>query len=229
VGSPAIASDVPSEGCYPLGATLSGGQAGQLPKGVLSLSSSSGNPSLDAAMIFELKRILMFFPINPGFKYFDDSKDPNAYAWPPTIVKGTKHSIFIGLTFIENEFNDASLGGIAVAGIMAHECGHVYQFDHDFSILEGPTHRGTELHADLLAGWYFGASKSRSRDGLLVFSNSMFKKGDTAFTDEGHHGTADERVRAVATGYDLGSSGLPIDEAAQKGAQEIASWPVADH
>src|SRR5690242_14565700 len=98
---------------------------GPLPPG-FSSHSSSGNRQVDNAMIAEIKKIIVIFPINPGFKFIDDFS-PNAFAVPDVYVADTQGTVFLGLNLISAEFGNADYGGVAVAGICAHECGHIFQ------------------------------------------------------------------------------------------------------
>ncbi len=90
-------------------------------------------------------------PADPGFKYV---KSNNAAATNESIVVGTKGTVFIGLDFVNNLVKQDE-GGISVAGVLAHECAHIFQYFSTYrDSLKGPTGRLFELHADLLAGYY---------------------------------------------------------------------------
>jgi hypothetical protein len=180
--------------------------------------SSSGNDNIDAALIAELKKILNIIPINPGFQYIDDVS-PNAFAVPENVVRGTQGTVYIGLRLINGEFNNDAYGGVAVAGICAHECGHIYQFQNGYmEALAGQTALLVELHADYIAGLYLGRDRSHSREHVEVFSHSLFSKGDYDFNKPQHHGTPDQRVRAMRQGYDLGTTDTDFATAVRQGA-----------
>jgi hypothetical protein len=183
--------------------------------------SSSGNPQIDRAMIAEIKKIIKVLPINPGFKFINDLR-PNAFATPQGIVPNTQGTVYIGLSLINGEFNKSPYGGVAVAGICAHECAHIYQFQTGYSqFLAGPTAKVVELHADFLAGYYFGRDRSHSRQQVEVFAASLFSKGDYDFNDPNHHGTPQQRVQAMRRGYDIGESSMDVTPAAREGADFV--------
>src|SRR5260370_35173840 len=91
--------------------------------------STFGKPKIDKALIAELKQIINIIPIDPGFKYIPDGDRPNAFATTDTIVAGTRGTVVFGINLVQQEMQDPSQhGGVAVAGISAHECGHIFQF-----------------------------------------------------------------------------------------------------
>ncbi|MGU3420803.1 hypothetical protein [Methylobacterium sp. D54C] len=183
--------------------------------------SSSGRKQIDNALIAELKKILKVFPINPGFKFINDTS-PNAFASQASSVKDTAGTVFIGLNLINGEFNASDYGGVAVAGICAHECGHIYQFNTQWAArLSGPTAKRVELHADYLAGYYLGADASHAKDKAEAFAHSLFAKGDFNFNDRNHHGTPEQRVAAMRKGYEAGQAKVGIEAAAQSGANFV--------
>jgi len=184
--------------------------------------STSGRKQIDKAMIAELRRILTILPINPGFKYIND-QNPNAFADAKDTVPNTTGTVYIGLNLINGEFEQAD-GGVAVAGICAHECGHIYQFYNGWmDKLASDTARLVELHADFLAGYYFGRTGLHSANKVKVFGNSLFSKGDYNFNDKDHHGTPEERLTAMQRGYETGTQGVSIEAAAEVGADYVSN------
>ena len=194
------------------------------PPGQLNLHSSSGNSNVDHAMIAEIKNIIKFFPIKSGFKFIDDPS-PNAFAVPTSVLPGTEGTVYIGLNLINGEFNRpeyAGFGGVAVAGICAHECGHILQFGTGFmQSLAGSTAQLVELHADFLAGYYLGRSRAHSKEHVQIFAQSLFSKGDYNFNNQAHHGTPQQRVQAMDRGYDVGASNVDTSTAEKIGADFV--------
>jgi hypothetical protein len=183
--------------------------------------SSSGSPNIDRAMIAEIKNIVKFLPINPGFKFIEDAS-PNAFAVPSSIVPNTQGTVYIGLHLITSEFNNSPFGGVAVAGICAHECGHILQIQTGYmQKLAGPTAQLVELHADFLAGYYLGRSRVHSKEHVQIFAQSLFSKGDYDFNNQGHHGTPTQRVRAMNQGYDTGVTNVDSSAAERIGADFV--------
>ncbi len=201
-------------GCY-----LGFGALGNLPD----LRPSSGNPQLDRAMIAEIRKVDRIFGINPAYSYFYDGS-PQAYATTEQLVDfpGTQGTIVFGLNLVASELN-SEYGGAAVAGIAAHEGGHIYQFfrlgrDLLARLRNRPTTREFDLHADFMAGYYFAAT-GRTERSLVVFAESLFAKGDYMYNHPQHHGTPDERVRAMRAGYRHGD--LSVEEAARRGVRHV--------
>ena len=184
--------------------------------------STSGNPDLDRALIAELRRIIGVFAINPGFQYIYDAS-PNAFASSTTVVYGTEGTVFLGVNLVQSELAK-QWGGVAVAGICAHECGHIYQMQNNYGpLLDGPTPVLFELHADCLAGMYMGKTRIHAKERMSTFAQSLFARGDYDFNSPYHHGAPEQRVAAMERGYDLGASGLDVADAAK-----IAAWRVRE-
>src|SRR5262245_2765150 len=111
------------------------------------LLASSGNRELDRALIAELKRIIDIIPAGPGFKYIRD-ESPNAFAMDTSVVPGTQGTVVLGVNLVREEINASQYGGVAIAGICAHECAHVFQFFSEYyKKLAGTTAKHVELHA----------------------------------------------------------------------------------
>lgn len=182
------------------------------------LFSSSGDRRLDRALISELRRILSVIPSEPGFKFTWDHM-PNAFATSDTYVAGTRGTVILGLNMIGQEMQSHDYGGVAVAGICAHECAHVFQYFSTYAYrLQGRTAKRMELHADYLAGYYMGRRAEFSADRIEVFARSVFAKGDYNYNDPAHHGTPDERFGTMKAGYETGLAGASFESAAERGA-----------
>lgn len=183
--------------------------------------STSGDGNLDRALIAELRNIISVIPVGPGFKYIKDPS-PNAYATSETHVPGTQGTVLLGMNLIKEEIQASSYGGVAVAGICAHECGHIFQFFSDYSDkLKGETAKLIELHADFIAGYYMGRRRQFSSDRIAVFARSLFAKGDYSYNDPDHHGTPEQRFDALKRGYEVGLANTPFERAVQDGVNEV--------
>jgi hypothetical protein len=182
--------------------------------------STSGNVRLDRALIVELRKLVSAFQINPGFQYIEDADSPNAFALDRTLISGTNGTILFGINLIESELS-SNFGGAAVAGIAAHEGAHILQYFSDFGErLNSNTARERELHADFLAGYYFGLT-DRSERSLVAFGNSLFSRGDFNFNDQGHHGTPDERLESMKSGYKQFKIGNNLRQAVEEGIDYV--------
>ncbi|HWJ73477.1 MAG TPA: hypothetical protein VNX29_09960 [Kaistia sp.] len=182
---------------------------------------TSGDRQLDRALIAELRKVCRVFGINPGFQYLDDSSSPNAYATTDTYISNTKGTVLFGLGLVNSEIVNR-YGGAAVAGIAAHEGSHIFQFYSTFlpKLQSGSTARPVELHADYLAGYYFKMT-GRTEKSIESFGASLRRMGDFDFSNPSHHGTPDERVRAMLGGYKAGEDGLDRDQASDRGIDYV--------
>ncbi|MBI1818661.1 MAG: hypothetical protein HYR72_27065 [Deltaproteobacteria bacterium] len=186
--------------------------------------SSTGNNRMDKALISELKHILQVMQISPGFRIIDDLGGPNAFAIDRTLVRGTKGTVLFGINLLSEELV-AKAGGYAIAGIAAHECSHVFQYQSPFGarLTRGArTAKPMELHADFLAGFYLGQKRGSDLH-IETFAKSLYDKGDWNFNDPGHHGTPDERVNAMKRGFALARDKKSFSEAAENGAIYVLS------
>lgn len=145
---------------------------------------------------------------------------PNALATPEPLLGHADGTVAFGLNLLRSELSASPAWGAAVAGIMAHEWGHIRQFGEGLA-RPGPH---MELHADFLAGWYMGV-KAALGTWVVVenLARSPFSKGDYEFNNPNHHGTPDQRVAAMAAGFRLGYNDGEDDiyTAFERGRQEI--------
>jgi hypothetical protein len=183
--------------------------------------SSSGDSRLDRALIAELRRIVDIIPVGPGFKYIRDDA-PNAFATSATYVPGTRGTCLFGINLIGREMGSSEYGGVAVAGIAAHECAHIFQyFSPYYGRLKGATAKHVELHADFLAGYYMGRRRQFASDRIAVFARSLFNMGDYDYNNPRHHGTPEQRFEAMKRGYEIGSQNAAFQNAAEEGASFV--------
>jgi hypothetical protein len=139
----------------------------------------------------EASTIGMAFGVTPDLYALNDSSSANAYA------DCDGHRVMFGLRLLSEELGNPANGPLAVAGIMAHEFGHIFQCDKSSPLRE----KNRELQADFLAGWYLHNAKAAYGLDISGFARSVWSKGDYQFTSPLHHGTPDERVRAMAAGF----------------------------
>jgi predicted metalloprotease len=86
------------------------------------------------------------------------------------------------------------------------------------------TARCLELHADFMAGFYFGVRAASKDLDVKPFAKSLFSKGDWAFNEPNHHGTPQEREDAMYAGFDLGkTSDATLVQAAAQGVRHVKS------
>jgi hypothetical protein len=117
-----------------------------------------------------------------------------------------------GLRLLQEEISASPVGGNALVMIMAHEWGHILQFQRGVA----EPGKGMELSADFMAGWWLGM-KAVWRVPMLDWATaarSLFGKGDYEFNSPRHHGTPSERVSLMTRGYEL-SANLGVTSSAQ--------------
>ena len=154
--------------------------------------STSDNPDLDRALIVELKRIIETIPVNPGFQFIEE-ESPNAFAIKESLISGTSGTVLIGLKLLNVLLKNIQ-GGVSVAGVCAHECGHIYQYFSDFyDRLNGSNKIRLELHADCLAGFYMGKRKDITADQVKLFGKTLYSFGGYDYGNPKFHGSGGQR------------------------------------
>jgi uncharacterized protein len=91
-------------------------------------------------------------------------------------------------------------GDAALAYILAHEYSHAVQTIGGFR----PSNiTAIELQADCLAGFYMGAMPNVTFDqqDIEQIAQIAYQVGDYEYNNRQHHGTPQERARAVLTGF----------------------------
>jgi predicted metalloprotease len=119
---------------------------------------------------------------------------------------GQDNSIYYDAAFLNGMVQD--LGDFAPAVVIAHEWGHLVQTQ--LGRLDNRPLTQVELEADCLAGvWAGHAGEAGGRvhldpDDLLEGATQMFRAGDYAVDNPGHHGTPEERGAAFNGGLQNG-------------------------
>ncbi len=173
----------------------------------------------------EGQRLVTFFKVSPrGF--FMDEQSPNALATSENISNypDADGTIIFGTKLMLRELQRDNGIGYSVPAIMAHEFAHILQFkkirngEH-----ERPRTRNMELHADFLAGWYLSHRHKFKTTEFDPARNAFEEMGDTDYTSIDHHGTPQERLKAITGGYysDIGEG--DIEEAYNEGWKFVNS------
>jgi predicted metalloprotease len=123
----------------------------------------------------------------PWFTYYNDDDALNARATPRQRMPGRADgTVFFGLRFLKKCLAEPESPDVVVAGICAHEFGHILQFKHGLwnRLFDGqPTAKRVELHADYLSGYFAGTRKLQKPDlPAAVFAVKAYDSGDTNFT-----------------------------------------------
>jgi hypothetical protein len=185
--------------------------------------SSLGNASDDTAVATIYYDVASFFEFNTIFNFFNEGSAQNMNAF----ATDTNY-LFFG-TYMFEAIKKASPQNYAtmVSGIMAHEYGHIVQFNTyvDTSKLApkrqtvnvGSTIVLSELEADAFSGLYM-YFKLNSQAQIEAYFNMLEELGDSAFTDPNHHGTSEQRQAAAAYGI------LAADYIITNNLQDYIEW-----
>lgn len=169
---------------------------------------STGAEELDRFLGPMLVGMAQMFGVGPGFGLYDDVEGENALAYRQTFLPSTRHTVVLGQRLLVRQTTNYQDGGLSVIAILAHEFGHILQYErvHEEALAQADGGvRLFELHADYLAGMYLGFRKRRDQRLPTWSSGRTFELlGDTAFGDRDHHGTPEERVRAIEAGFRIG-------------------------
>ena len=166
---------------------------------------ASGDRDFDRALAQTLLMLSNELAVLPGFGYYDDGRAPNAQATSARLLGRDDGTVLFGLEFLRRLMTSGEdHPEIAVAAVCAHEFGHITQYKYgligDFA--QDPTVKRAELQADFLAGYFAGRRKLMRADfPAAVVALAQYNLGDTQFTHRGHHGTHEERGRAVERGF----------------------------
>jgi hypothetical protein len=181
-------------------------------------SMPKGDARFHPALIDELKGILDIVKVDPGFQYVEAD---NAFATRRSYVRDTKGTIFIGTSLVR-ELLESSDGGVAVAGLLAHECVHIFQFYSPYNErLNGKNDAWYELHADVMAGYYLAKKIGTAAKRLNGLQQQLIKKGTYNERNPRYHGPGGYRSASLDKGYLLGQSKLSFLQAAEEAEQFV--------
>jgi hypothetical protein len=168
----------------------------------INLTPTSGHRALDYYMPIEAGILSQMYEVQPGFGFLNDYQGANAYAMPESLIAGTRGTVVFGVRLLRQEGTgkDWNAATSAMVGIMAHEWGHILEFDHG---LYGSPSKPMELAADFMAGWYVGWKVANGMPTMRprAVAKSMEAKGDFDFNNPRHHGTPAERLNAMEKGF----------------------------
>ena len=169
------------------------------------LLKSSGDSNLDRVLSAEMIEQSRFFGYRPAFVLYSGGVE-NAVATTHVELPGTQGTILYQLGLLQSQLKASQWGGAVVAGIVAHEFSHIYQFYTDYGARLEKMH-GTvkfqELHADYISAFYMAKKYVASKVKLDDYFDAFFQLGDYQFNDKDHHGTREERYFAVKSGHNL--------------------------
>ena len=211
-GAPAAAAGEPMHsriGCYI-------GQAGERP---ITFKQSSGFARYDNSVKSAVDTVSRVIgrPIAAAVMFMDEYN---------ALYSSVDNVLAFGKPLLDSiQGSDFDLKVICIA---AHEVAHIFQYEDGYFDLAqtDDTVRRNELMADDFAGSCLAyvvnggrridrGKLFRSKDSVRAAFQVMFNRGDYNFTNPNHHGTPDERLDAVDSGYEFAfevASGNPIGD-----------------
>ncbi|MFL5619136.1 MAG: hypothetical protein ACJ79A_12195 [Gemmatimonadaceae bacterium] len=148
---------------------------------------------------------------------------------------GLPDKIVMGDGILE-AFASIGFSDVAPQAIFAHEYAHQIQFENDYfddlgAVTRPERTRYSELMADAMSAYFLTHARGGAMNQKRVeqFLQIFYQIGDCEFTDAGHHGTPNQRMKAAQFGFTL------ADEAQKQGhiltsaefhAQFLAFYPT---
>jgi predicted metalloprotease len=163
----------------------------------------SGNRELDGALSSEMTTQSAFFGYRPAFVlYRGGEKNAAATTERRPEYQETNGTILYNLELLTEQLGVSHWGGTIVAGVVAHEFGHIHQYFSGY--MErlrsmDSTVKFVELHADFLSGFYMGGKSGTIS--ITDYTNAFFDIGDNQVKNADHHGTPEERFLAIKGGF----------------------------
>jgi hypothetical protein len=179
--------------------------AGQGAPQAEALLDSTGDANLDRILAAEMMEQSRYYGIQPAFMLYS-GPNQNALATTKTRLENTKGTILYNVGFLQSQLKSGQWGGTVVAGVLAHEFGHIYQFFSAYAArLQGmhSTVKFQELHADFLSAFYMAKKFVASGVKLNDYFDAFYALGDYQFDQKDHHGTKEERYIAIKAGHNL--------------------------
>ncbi|HXV26588.1 MAG TPA: hypothetical protein VD862_00955 [Candidatus Paceibacterota bacterium] len=198
-----------AQGCSLSGAAMGGG-------GGIQLIWPSGNRMLDESFQAEGMLMVRVFGLSPRMFFFDDGNAPNAMATSQVVNQMGPHgTLLIGLSLVQSELADNHGEAFSLVAILAHEFAHLLQFSQR---VQAPT-PVMELQADFIAGWYLGFKSRFMYMDVQDAFRAFFSRGDYEFNSPNHHGTPEQRLAAIQSGFAAASQGADLRQAFMAGGQ----------
>jgi hypothetical protein len=169
------------------------------------LLQSTGDGNLDRILSAEMIEQSRFFGMRPAFMLYSGPNE-NAIAMSQSQLAGTQGTILYNLGFLQKQLKSSEWGGAVVAGVIAHEFSHIYQFFSDYGARLEKLHdtvKFQELHADYVSAFYMAKKYVSSKVKLDAYFDEFYRLGDYQFDTKDHHGTREERYFAIKGGHNL--------------------------
>lgn len=190
----------------------------------------SGNRDFDRALAHTLAKLANTFGVLPGFAYYDDGYDHNAFATPAQLLERTDGTVMFGLGMLQRLMSGTDHPELSVAAVCAHEFGHIYQYKLgliDLVNSGAATVKRSELQADYFAGYFAGLRKREKPDfPAAVFAQTQHNFGDNMIDHPSHHGTPEERAAAIVAGFHFAMNGKSLDQAKDESTRYVMNLPI---
>jgi hypothetical protein len=178
---------------------------------------TTGDSSVDRVVREAIIECYKFFLIHPAFYFVFDVN--NAYANTRAFLgqsTGLPGHVAFGIPYLKQSLKRDPNGNDALR-IIAHEFSHILQYNalypdkrrlYDILRPEKQNAKLVELHADYMSGVYLATRYTRNPQNDMFALNSTIE-GDNNTSYSNHHGTTDERRRALREGFKIGLSFPP--------------------
>lgn len=190
------------------------------------LATTTGEPILDRQLAAEANRISESLQVRPAILIWPERGSFTAFITKKAVIQQTAATVVFGIDLLRATLseNRRGWGGVTIAGFLAHEFAHMYQWSKGYAerLAKGSAVVRVELHADVMAGWYLGTKR---RNGVPMdigaLTDGIYLQGDHLVQDPDHHGTPQQRRKAVIQGYRAGIEGRSGSEAAGMGERYV--------
>jgi hypothetical protein len=173
-----------------------------LAKGDENIVLHSKHPELDYALAQGLSKIAEDFDVLPGFAFYNDEHNHNAFATNRVLLKRTDGTVLFGLNLLSELLALQENRDTAIISLCAHEFGHIVAYKtgiHETLCPDKNHPFRSEQHADFMAGYFAGNRKTKNPQyQAVVYATTLYSYGGKL---RGSHGTFDERGQAVAEGF----------------------------
>jgi len=162
--------------------------------------------------------------VEPQVAFYDDGNQPNAFAVDASVIDdkcSPDGTILFGSELFKSEMKNFTMWQSSVTLIHAHEYAHILQFKRR---MKSTVTVRRELHADFLGGWFCGQMSLDRRTGgidSMTAAKSIYNKGNYAFNDPNFHGTPEQRMQWVLSGYQHGVAGTKLEDAYNNSASVL--------
>jgi hypothetical protein len=161
--------------------------------------STLGSPQEDRVFAEEVAIQYQWFQMNTTYWILDDEspEKANAYASPNGYV-------LFGIHMYRKTISQ--YGGLAVAGVLAHEGGHRVQ--QTLGWISSQSLLVTELEADAFSGFYMAVVKRFAWSQIQGYFANTYASGNYYFNHPQFHGTPNQRLAAAYMGVNLANYAL---------------------